>query len=58
MKITRDAMGDFEGHIQPLLIFLWMNMSILDYLLGAGGYTLQLDAFASGTSSIVWSQIF
>ena len=51
-------MGDFEGRIRPLLRFSWMNASISDCSLGARGYTLQLDAFDPGTSSMAWSQIF
>lgn len=54
MKKTGDAIGDFDGWIQPDSRFSWMNASNSFCSEGKSGYTLQLDPL--GTSSIAWSQ--
>src|SRR5882724_10511510 len=58
MKKTKDAIGDFDGHICWLLRFSLRNSSSCFCSTGDSGYTLVLKLWVSGTSSMAWSHCF
>src|SRR6266481_331730 len=57
-KKTGDAIGDFEGQIQPLARFSSRNLSSSFCSTGDIGYTFILKGCAPGTRLIAWSHCF